>query len=90
MGSDMYFIEFQSYKDKIKNAKSFQILVTEKDSTAGVLSSLIPIEVIDEVMIEVELVRNENNGISIWKHDGDGRIITFPPGTIKKIDITFY
>ena len=84
-----YFLNFQSFKDKVSTSKSFSLAIFPKSGQAC-SSSMIPIEVLDEVMVEVEMVMNENNGISIWTSGGDGRITTFPPGTIEKIDIIFY
>ena len=84
-----YYIDFQSFKDTIKNSKSFALTVIPKQGNA-VISSFIPIEVLDEVMVDVDLVRNESNGISIWIHSGGARLVTFAPGTIDRIDVIFY
>jgi len=81
-----YYLDFESFKDLTNKAKSFMLVVYSGGKVNQ--SSAIPIIALDDVMVEVDLVRMEGAGISIWKHSGsDGQVTTFPPGTVEKIDI---
>jgi hypothetical protein len=84
--SEGYYVGLRSYQDSVEVGKSFIIEVYSVGKVQR--SSAIPMEMLEEVMEEVEIVRVGGMGISIWCHE-ISKLVVFAPGSVERVDIIF-
>ena len=79
-----YYKNFASYEDGIVGAKGFYVKVVDMDGKEYI-SSAIPIDHIDLVLLEGEQAIMETTNWSIW-NGTDKKVVVFAGGTIRRIE----
>lgn len=80
-----YFGTFASFKDCVGLSKSFVIRVVDIDDKVYI-SSGIPMELLDVVVVEVETAIAEGISFAIWDNIGK-KLTSFVGGTIRRYEI---
>lgn len=85
----MYFLEFESYKQALDNAKSFHIVVTLVNGDT-IRSSSFPVDAYTEVMNDVANVWEMKTMFTVWDRGNSLNTITIIPyEQIKHIRVVF-